>query len=222
MGSRGKERQGRRPRLHSFFENVRIKKAENGRPFFGLTGFDEELAGRNIEGTDMQSSSVKPGMEPVAGLVPLGSVLFYPFRFLLYVAPVAVWIGTPLVGPWVLAHWAHCPVRWTYAVWGVGAATAMVVASTIRAHRGEASATFDDWVADVFVAGHWPLVVTFGPVLFLVTAVAKRGQRLAPPISARSGAAVSSPTTSAPIPDAGDTVRSARSAPPFRAAAPLP
>jgi hypothetical protein len=173
----------------------------------------------------MDSFRVKVDREPDAGLFLVGSALFLPVRFVISAARVAAWLAVPLAAPWLLARVCHWPLSWTYAIWEMGAATAFVVAFTLRAREDHPAPTVDDWLADVFVAGHWPFAVlaaaAYGPWL-LVRGLAG-GAATKEPSAPRAGTASrDAAALSVPVPGAGDKARSRHSAPPFRAATPRP
>src|SRR5215472_13424405 len=106
----------------------------------------------------MRSFRVKADHEPEPRLVVLGSLLYFPLRFLLHVARVGIWLAVPLGAPPLLSWSFHWPLAWTYAVWVMAAATTLVVSITRRSGDDRPPPTVDDWLADAFVAAHWPIV----------------------------------------------------------------
>jgi hypothetical protein len=172
----------------------------------------------------MRSFRVKADHEPEPRLVVLGSLLYWPFRFLVHAARAGIWLVVPLGAPWLLHRSFHWPLAWTYAVWVMGAATTFVVSMTLRSGDRRPPPTVDDWLADAFVAAHWPIVFLGYAILRPWSLVRRRlaGQAGAGSANPSNDRSLSDPPVSAPAPGEDDTVRSTRSAPPVRAAAPRP
>jgi hypothetical protein len=175
----------------------------------------------------MRSFRVKADHEPQPGLVALGSILYFPFRLLLNVGRVAIWVAVPLGAPWLLSRLFHWPIAWTYAVWEMGAATVLVISMTLRSGDDHPPPTVDEWLADVFFAGHWPIVFLGYAIVHPWSLLRARLSGKAQAEEDRTAILANGPSAcdaavSAPAPGAGDTVRSTRSAPPCPAAAPRP
>jgi hypothetical protein len=169
----------------------------------------------------MEPFRVNADREPDPALLLLGSAVFYPVRCVLAVARASIWVAVPVAAPWVLARALHWPLSWTYAGWEMGAATVFVGAFTLRARREQPATNVDGRLADVFVAGHWPLMVllaaVYGPWTLLRGLLGSAAGAVKGPVAPREGASLS-----APAQGAVDTARSRHSAPSFRAATPRP